>query len=138
MFQVLNNLKSLNSFSLLDVDDICARATEMGVNLDTFTLDKINNITDLDVARHNLNCKTHMKKLENLEEQPAISNQVLFLSFGGDEEEVDDFTPVISRKTKKKMKSACKIQRFLERNRQNAKSKGAQSRSVGTIGRFPA
>jgi hypothetical protein len=32
------NLNAFNSFAVLDDDDICSRALEMGVNPDTFTL----------------------------------------------------------------------------------------------------
>jgi hypothetical protein len=51
----------------------------------------------------------------------------LFLGFGEEDMDDDGFTPVMSKKTKKRMKSACKIQRSLEKNRQRRKELGAQS-----------
>jgi hypothetical protein len=39
----------------------------------------------------------------------------------------EGYTPFLSKKTKKRMKSACKIQRSLEKNRQKRVEVGAQS-----------
>jgi hypothetical protein len=57
------------------------------------------------------------------------ASHVLLLGFGEDDYDGDDFTPVLSRKTKRKLKSGNKIQRSMERNRYNTRSMGAQSGS---------
>jgi hypothetical protein len=46
------NLTSHNSFALLDDDVIRDRALEMGVNPETFTMEKINYFKDLEQAMH--------------------------------------------------------------------------------------
>jgi hypothetical protein len=74
----------------------------MGINLDTFNLEKINHIKDLEIARHNLIGKTHMQKNVVVEEQSFQSNQVLFLCFGEDDVDDDAFTPVLSKKPRRK------------------------------------
>jgi hypothetical protein len=72
---------------------------------------------DLEVARHNLNCKYQLQQNVGVEEQPVENNEVLFFGFGEEEEDGEEFTPVLSRKTMKKMKSSSKILRSLETNR---------------------
>jgi hypothetical protein len=56
------NLNSVNSFVALDDDDICARALEMGINPETFNLEKINHLKALEIARHNLTGKINNGK----------------------------------------------------------------------------
>jgi hypothetical protein len=102
------NLNSFNSFSILDDEDICSRALEMGVDPNTFTLENINHIKDLEIARHNLNCKSQVLQNEQKDIQTGEPNQVLFLGFGEENEEEEEFTPVVSRRTRKKLKSAKK------------------------------
>jgi hypothetical protein len=46
------NLNTHNSFALLDDDDIMNRALEMGVRPDSFSLEKINYLKDLETAKH--------------------------------------------------------------------------------------
>jgi hypothetical protein len=48
------NLNSFSKFDALDDEDIYARALETGVKLDTFNLDRINHIKDLEVAASKL------------------------------------------------------------------------------------
>jgi hypothetical protein len=62
-----------------------------------------------------------------VEEQAADCAQTLFLGFGEEDVDEEGFTLVLSKKTKKKMKSSCKIQRSLEKNRQKRKKLGAQA-----------
>jgi hypothetical protein len=96
------NLNAFNSFAVLDDDDICSRALEMGVNPDTFTLEKINHIKDLEIARHNLNCKSQLLQIDSMDKQPGGASQVLFLGFGEEDDDGEDFTLVLSRKPKVK------------------------------------
>jgi hypothetical protein len=99
----------------------------MGVNADTFTLEKINHIKDLEIARHNLNYKSQQLQNASMDNQPVEACQVLFLGFGEEGDDGEDFTPVISRKSKKELKYVNKIQRSMERIRYNTRSLGAQS-----------
>jgi hypothetical protein len=46
------NLTTHNSFYLLDADDIHARTLEMGISPASFSLEKINYLKYLEVARH--------------------------------------------------------------------------------------
>jgi hypothetical protein len=121
------NLKSVNSFAALDDDDICARALEMGVAPDSFDLEKINHIKALEIARHNLADRINKNVSVDEKESDTAGAQTLFLGFGQEEMDDEGFTPFLSKKTKKKMQSACKIQRSLEKNRQRRKDLGAQS-----------
>jgi hypothetical protein len=99
----------------------------MGVAPYTFNLEKINHLKALEIARHNLNDK--MNKDNNLVEEQHAAGCVQTLFLGFDEEDVYDegYTPVLSRKSKRKMKSSCKIQKSLERNRQKNNGLGAQA-----------
>jgi hypothetical protein len=126
------NLNTFNSFAILYDDDICSRALEMGVDPDTFTLENINHIKDLEIARHNLNCKSQLLQNNNKDAQPAEPSKVLFWGFGEEDDEEEEFTPVVSRRTRKRMKSVNKIQRSMERNIYNTRSLGAQS-GVGVV-----
>jgi hypothetical protein len=70
----------------------------MGVDPSSFSLDKINSMKDLEIARHSLiakqvNGKSDMEKPE--------SRQPLLLGFDEESEDDFDFTPVISKKTRK-------------------------------------
>jgi hypothetical protein len=109
------NLNAFNSFAILDDEDIRSRALEMCVDPDTFTLENINHIKDLEIARHNLNCKSQLLQNENKDAQPAEPSQVLFLGFGEQNDEEEDFAPVVSRRTRKRLKCANKIQRSMEK-----------------------
>lgn len=82
------------------------RALEIGIDMDDMHLEKIHLLQDLEVARHNLGAK----KEEVVEEGAPIANgQVILLDWENDHIEQEDFTPVISRKTKKKNKSVVKV-----------------------------
>jgi hypothetical protein len=49
------NLNSVNSFVVLDNDNIYSRVLEMGVDPSTFHLDNIDCMKDLEIARHFIN-----------------------------------------------------------------------------------
>jgi hypothetical protein len=51
------NLNSKNSFSVLDNDSIYTRALEMGVDPSTFSLENVDCLKDLEIARHQLDRK---------------------------------------------------------------------------------
>jgi hypothetical protein len=51
------NLSSHNSFAALDSHDIYLRALEMGINASSLSLEKIDCLKDLEIARHNINTK---------------------------------------------------------------------------------
>jgi hypothetical protein len=121
------NLNSVNSFAVLDDEDICARALEMGVVPGSFNLEKINHIKALEVARHNLAEKIIKKVNDKESESDTVGTHTLFLGFGEEDMDYEGYTPFLSKKTKKRMKSACKIQRSLEKNRQKRVEVGAQS-----------
>jgi hypothetical protein len=112
------NLSSHNSFSVLDDDNIFARALEMGVDPGSFSLEKINCMKDLEIARHSLIAKQVPDKAAD---GNSVSNQPLLLGFDDESEDDLDFTPVVSKKTKKKMRSVGKQKRNGEsRNKINS------------------
>jgi hypothetical protein len=116
------NLTLHNSFALLDDDDMHNRALEMGVNPETFTLEKINYLKDLEQARHAIAVVQNAQETE----VESDSDRVLLLGFGRDQdlEDEDDFTPVVSRRSWKKRRSAGKARRW----------KGTPTKSGGSFG----
>ncbi|KAK1570145.1 hypothetical protein QYE76_027234 [Lolium multiflorum] len=97
------NLTSHNSFALLDDDVIHARALEIGVDPRTFNLDTINYLKDLEQARHAI-AGAHTDIESEIE---SDVDKVLLLEFDrvqGSEDE-EGFTPVLSRKKRKKRRS---------------------------------
>jgi hypothetical protein len=128
------NLTFHNSFALLDDDDIHNRALEMGVNPETFTLEKINYLKDLEQARHAID------KVQNAQEAEvdSDSDRVLLLGFESDQDlaEEDDFTPVVSRRNRKKRRSAGKDKRWKGTPAKSGGSfEGAQSKSCAALGK---
>jgi hypothetical protein len=128
------NLNTHNSFSLLDDDDVMSRDLEMGVRPDYFSLEKINYLKDLEIARH---------AIVEVQDNPAPPDatdisQVLLLGFGTDQsgtalEDADGFTPVMSRRKKRERKSACKIRRGGSRSKSGDATVGAQSKSCAAL-----
>ena len=119
------NLTSVNSFAVLADDAVHNRMLEMGVDSSTFTLDNINCLKDLEVARHNIDCKRNTVGAND----EIDSEKVGLLGWGEDGEEIEDFTPVISKKNRKKLRSACKV--ALNRGMQSSSgmpSGGAQTK----------
>jgi hypothetical protein len=96
------SLNTSNSFAVLDDDDIIARALEMGVSQCSLPLEKVHYLKDLEIARHSIK--------EMQEKETAVVNEsdtILLLGFNEElEDDIDDFTPVVSRRTKKQRKSA--------------------------------
>jgi hypothetical protein len=105
------NLNTHNSFALLDDEEILNRALEMGVIPDSFSLEKINYLKDLESARHAI-----VEVQDNhVNIDTADTSQILLLGLGAEQsdsdmgEDEDGFTPVMSRRKKRAKKSACKI-----------------------------
>jgi ActR/RegA family two-component response regulator len=99
------NINTHNSFPVLDDDDIYARALEMAVSSESFSLEKINHRKDLEVACHS---RTDIHE-NNVVDPCADTGLVLLLGFGEErEDEMEEFTPFISRRTKKRMISTSK------------------------------
>ena len=99
------NLNSSNSFAVLDFDDIHARALEMGVDPTSFTLEKVDIMKYLEIARHNLN-----KKMVGVEAEANENNrQVALLGAGEDSIDDEGFTPVVSKSSQKKIKAARRL-----------------------------
>jgi hypothetical protein len=125
------NLNTFNSFALLDDESIMSRALEMGVDPASFSLEKVSYLKDLEIARHNIN---DMQK-SSVHTNPEISDQVLLLGLGdtsceSDRDlEMDDFTPVLSRRKKKANKSVCKVGRNGSQSKSSDTIVGAQSKS---------
>jgi hypothetical protein len=94
------NLSSHNSFAALDNDDIYLRAIEMGINASSLSFEKIDCLKDLEIARHNINMKKDTAT-STVEEQ-VFPAPPLLLGFGEDSDDEGDFTPIISKRTRKK------------------------------------
>jgi hypothetical protein len=105
------SLNTSNSFAVLDDDDIIARALEMGVSQFSLPLEKVHYLKDLEIARHSI------KEMQGKE--TAVVNEsdtILLLGFNEElEDDIDDFTPVVSRRTKKQRKLGlltCSVKRL--------------------------
>lgn len=48
------NLNLFNSFALLDDNDVIVKALEVGIDVNSFNLEKVHIIKDLEIARHKL------------------------------------------------------------------------------------
>jgi hypothetical protein len=120
------NLTSDNSFAVLDNDCIYSRVLEMGVDPRTFHLDNVDCLKDLEIARHSIKQKLE-EKVNNPMEQ--IPHSPLLLGFGENDFDNEGFTPVLSKKAKKKNRSAVKVTMGRQQLRENDKSGGAQAKS---------
>jgi hypothetical protein len=128
------NLTSHNSFALLDDDAIHERALEMGINPETFTMENINYLKDLEQARHAIAIAQSTTEPDS----ESDTENVLLLGFGRgqDLEDEDDFTPVLSRKNRKKRRSLVKSRRRRESPAKSGDSLlGAQSKSSAALGK---
>jgi len=101
------NLSLFNSFVVLDDEDIISRALEMGVEHSSLSFEFINSLKDLEIARHKL---ADMEKGDG-NEVVDQREQVEYLEWRDGEEEDVEFTPVISRKNKKKRKSVGNVKK---------------------------
>jgi hypothetical protein len=124
------NITSHNSFSLLDDDIIRARALEMGVNLETLPMERINYLKDMEHARHAI-ADVQEKQLQNEDtENPRV------LGYGEEHEDEEGFTLVISRRNEKKRKSVCKKAMRRESPAKSGGSRGgAQAKSGAALGK---
>jgi hypothetical protein len=76
----------------------------MGISHDSFPSEKVNYLKDLEIARHSIN--EMQGKSEDIPiAQSATQILLLGLSDNGDDD-MEDYTPVVSRRSKKKKKSA--------------------------------
>jgi hypothetical protein len=119
------SLNTSNSFAVLDDDDIIARALEMGVSQFSLPLEKVHYLKDLEIARHSI------KEMQGKE--TAVVNEsdtILLLGFNEElEDDIDDFTPVVSRRTKKQRKSAEKKKGRGTPTKSGVASRGALAKS---------
>jgi hypothetical protein len=127
------NLTSHNSFALLDDDIIHDRALEIGVNPVSLYMEKINYLKDLEQARHAIAVVQSNQEIESDSEPERI----LLLGFGREQDiDEDDFTPVISRRSRKKRKSGGRTGRWRETPAKSGGSfVGAQSKSCAAQGK---
>jgi hypothetical protein len=119
------SLNTSNSFAVLDDDDIIARALEMGASQCSLPLEKVHYLKDLEIARHSI------KEMQGKE--TAVVNEsdtILLLGFNEElEDDIDDFTPVVSRRTKKQRKSAEKKKGRGTPTKSGVASRGALAKS---------
>jgi hypothetical protein len=107
------NLNTHNSFDLLDDEEIFNRSLEMGIRPDSFSLQRINYLKDLETAKH------AMATVQDSSDTTSCdgANQILLLGLDAEQsdsdrgEEEDDFTLVLSKRKKRAKKFACKIGR---------------------------
>jgi hypothetical protein len=127
------NLTSHNSFALLDDDAIHERALEMGVNPETFTMENINYLKDLEQARHAIDVA------QTVTEPETESDTEKIMLLGDREqgcEDEDDFTHVLSRKKRRKRRSLINSGRRRESPITSGDSlEGAQSKSSAALGK---
>jgi hypothetical protein len=99
-----NNSVNSNSFSVLQDDEILSKALEIGIDVSSLPLNTINQLRDLEIARDNLAKKQSMKNNIDkiVEEVPVVVEELEHkgLDLEGD---FDDFTPVVSRRSKKNL-----------------------------------
>jgi hypothetical protein len=125
------NLNTHNSFDLLDDEEIFNRSLEMGIRPDSFSLQRINYLKDLETAKH---------AIATVQDNPANTDiadtrQILLLGLGTEQsdsdmgEDEDGFTPVMSRRKKRAKKSACKIGRSGSDSKSSDATVGVQSKS---------
>jgi hypothetical protein len=120
------SLNTSNSFAILDDDDIIARALEMGVSKCSLHLEKVHYLKDLEIARHSI------KEMQEKEEAVTDSepSKILLLGFSDNmEDDMVDYIPVVSRRTKKQRKSAEKRRRRGTPAKSSVASGGALAKS---------
>jgi hypothetical protein len=104
-----NNSVNSNSFSVLQDDEILSKALEIGIDVSSLPLETINQLRDLEIARDNLAKKQSMKnKIDKIVEEVSMAVDVLELKDSDLEDDLDDFTPVVSRKSKKNLRKNSK------------------------------
>jgi hypothetical protein len=99
----------------------------MGLDVSTFVLDNIDCMKDLEIARHNIALKKDA--INNINCNVNDATQPLLLGFGETSDEEQDFTPVISKRTRRKQKSAIKLSINPRQEKEARSERGAQSKS---------
>jgi hypothetical protein len=96
---------NVNSFSVLQDDVILDKALEIGIDVASIPLTTIHLLKDLESARDNLANKIFVKnavsKVVEIENENTGEEDI---GLSGAEDNFDEFTPVVSRKTKKNLK----------------------------------
>jgi hypothetical protein len=94
-----------NSFSVLQDDEILNKALEIGIDVSSLPLNTINQLRDLENARGNLAKKQSMKnKVDKTVEEIFVADDILEHKDSDLEDDLDDFTLVVSRKSKKNLR----------------------------------
>jgi hypothetical protein len=83
-------------------------------------------LKDLEIARHSIKQKLEEKVNIPMEQTP---HSPLLLGFGENDSDSEGFTPVLSKKAKKRIRSAVKVTVRMQQLRENDKSRGAQAKS---------
>jgi hypothetical protein len=100
-----NNTINSNSFSILQDDEIVSKALEIGIDVSSLPLSTINQLRDLEIARDNLAKKQSMKNnVDKIVKEVSVSVDDLEHKDSDLEGDFDDFTPVVSRKSKKNLR----------------------------------
>lgn len=98
------HLTSHNSFAALDDDDILFRALEIGIDITALPIAHVHALKDLEIVRHNIELKD---KQQSVEEGAVVGDgTTILLDWKKDHIEEGEFTPVVSKKQRKKIKSA--------------------------------
>jgi hypothetical protein len=96
---------NVNSFSVLQDDVILDKGLEIGIDVACIPLTTIHLLKDLESARDNLANKFFVKnaisKVVEIENENTGEEDI---GLSGAEDNFDEFTPVVSRKTKKNLK----------------------------------
>jgi hypothetical protein len=94
-----------NSFSVLQDDVILDKALEIGIDAASLPLATIHLLKDLESARDNLTNKQIIKnansKIVEIENEDSGEDDNVLL---GKEDNLEEFTPVVSRRSKKNLK----------------------------------
>jgi hypothetical protein len=106
----------------------------MGINPETFTMENINYLKDLEQARHAISIAHTGNELED----ESDTERILLLGFEKEQgcEDEDGFTPVLSRKKRKKRRSLINSGRRREPpSKSGGSPEGAQSKSSAALGK---
>jgi len=99
-------LNSKNSFAILDDSFLFNKAISMGIKDNTITMENIDILKDLELARYNLLTRNDELVNEPNEEAPSIvilPFEAKFIEWHSEDSDQGDFTEVISQRMKKKL-----------------------------------
>jgi hypothetical protein len=100
-----NDIVNVNSFSVLQDEVILDKALEIGIDVTSIPLTTIHLLKDLESARDNLANKKLVKNVvSNVVEIENEKSGEEDIGLDSIDDNLDEFTPVVSRKTKKKLK----------------------------------